>query len=71
MSEFKQFRRKGVVELRPWVPSDAENKKISISQADVAEIQKGAPGMVARNPDNHEDMWYVSREYFLKNYEEA
>ncbi len=28
-------------------------------------------GFIARNPDNHNDMWYVSKEYYDKNLEEV
>ena len=27
-------------------------------------------GMVARNPQNHKDQWYVARKYFEDNFEE-
>jgi len=27
-------------------------------------------GMIARNPLNHDDQWYVARKYFLENLEE-
>jgi len=27
-------------------------------------------GMIARNPENHKDQWYVARKYFEDNFEE-
>jgi hypothetical protein len=26
-------------------------------------------GMIARNPENHADQWYVARAYFKENFE--
>ena len=27
-------------------------------------------GMIARNPKNHKDQWYVAKQYYLDNFEE-
>lgn len=61
---FRRYRRKGVTEMRPYVPGE-DLSRVSISEADDPK-----PGdMIARNPDNHDDVWLVSREWFDQNYE--
>ena len=76
MKEFKQFRRKGLAEMRPV--SDLEVTKgvqelldysISISQVDIDSGSPCALDMIARNPNNHQDQWLVSAQYFHDNFE--
>lgn len=66
MSEFRQYRRRGLTEMRPYVPGEPL-AEITVSEKDTP--QEG--GMIARNPENHQDQWYVAGEYFLKNFEPA
>ncbi len=66
MEEFKEYKKKGVVEMKPYeVGEDLSN--ISVSQEDNPE----EGGMIARNPKNHDDQWYVAKQYFQDHYEEA
>lgn len=68
MSEFRQYRRKQIAELRPWAKGDDMNH-ISISEAD---SDAGSPkfgDMIARNPKNHADQWLVAAQYFADNFE--
>ena len=65
MSEFKQYRRKGFSEMRPYVLGE-DLSGISVSAEDNPETDMG---MVARNPKNHADQWYVARKYFDENLE--
>ena len=68
MSEFKQYRRKQIAELRPYIP-DEDIPWVSISQPD---LQNGSPklgDMIARNPKNHADQWLVAARYFADNFE--
>lgn len=70
MSEFKQYRRKGLSEMRPYVEGEELNELVSISEAD---LKNGSPklgDMIARNPKNHNDQWLVAKEYFEENLEE-
>ena len=61
---FQKYRRKGWVEMRPYTPGE-DLTGISVSEPD-----KGATrGMIARNPDNHNDQWFVAMDFFSKNYE--
>jgi len=69
MSEFKQYRRKSVSEMRPYVEGETLDGKVSISEAD---LKAGSPklgDMIARNPKNHEDQWLVAKAYFEDNLE--
>jgi hypothetical protein len=63
---FKKYRKKGVTQMRPYIDGE-DLTGVSVSETD----KPGPGGMIARNSDNHEDQWYVAREYFLKNYELA
>jgi hypothetical protein len=68
-SEFKRYRRRQVAELRPYVSGEKLDERVSISAAD---REAGSPkegDMIARNPDDHNDQWLVSKEYFEANFE--
>ena len=65
VSEFKQYKRKGLSEMRPYVLNE---DMTGISVADVDDPPNDM-GMVARNPQNHKDQWYVARKYFDENLE--
>lgn len=67
MSNWKQYKRKGLSEMRPYVQGE-DLSKISVSQTDDPETDMG---MVARNPKDYADQWYVARKYFEDNLEEA
>jgi hypothetical protein len=69
MSEFKQFRRKQIAELRPWVEGETLPTFVSISQADIDNGSPKTGDMIARNPINHDDQWLVAAEYFAANFE--
>jgi hypothetical protein len=66
--KWKRYKRKGVSEMRPHV-RDEDMSGVSVSDADNAEVAYGGVGMVARNPKNHEDQWYVAKKYFDENLE--
>lgn len=68
MTEFRQYRRRELAELRPYVSGERMNG-ISISHPDQ---QAGSPklgDMIARNPKNHLDQWLVAAQYFADNFE--
>lgn len=62
---FKQYRRTNIAEMRPFVPGEDLNG-ISVS---VEDDPANDLGMIARNPRNHNDQWYVARKYFDNNFE--
>ena len=69
MSQFKNYRRKNVSQMRPYIEGETLDTKVSISEAD---LKAGSPklgDMIARNPKNHEDQWLVAKEYFNDNLE--
>lgn len=67
MENFKQYRRKGLSEMRPYVKGE-DLTGISVSATDNPETDMG---MIARNPKNHADKWYVARSYFEDMMEEV
>ena len=68
MSEFRQYRRKQIAELRTYEPGEPIDG-ISISQPDKDAGSPKAGDMIARNPVNHADMWLVAAKYFADNFE--
>ena len=68
MRGWKQYKRKGLSEMRPYVFGEADDGLISIADVDHPDSDMG---MVARNPMNHKDQWYVARKYFEDNLEEV
>ena len=81
MSEFKQYRRRQIAELRPYaegedltmvhVSDDVPRVSVSISEADTAAGSPKPGDMIARNPKNHADQWLVAERYFADNFEPA
>ena len=72
LPEFKQYRRKSVSEMRQILFGE-DMSGISISEPD-RQLMRDNPnlfqqGYVARNPKNHEDLWYVAKDYFDDNLE--
>jgi hypothetical protein len=67
--EFKQYRRKQIAELRPYLPGEKLSDRISISATDRDAGSPKEGDMIARNPSDHEDQWLVSKEYFEANFE--
>lgn len=64
--KWKLYRKTATTEMRPYVPGE-DITGISVSEQD--SLEEG--GMIARNPKNHADQWYVAKQYFQDNYEEA
>jgi hypothetical protein len=67
MNSFKQYKRKGLSEMRQYIKGE-DCSEISITDTDDPDSDLG---MVARNPQNHKDQWYVARKYFEDNLELA
>ena len=67
MNEFKQYKRKGLSEMRLYIKGE-DLTAMSVAAVDNPESDMG---MVARNPQNHKDQWYVTRKYFDDNLELA
>jgi len=63
MNEFKKYTRKGFSEMRPYIPGE------DLSDVFVAEVNPPElGGMIARDPENHEDQWYMEETYFRENF---
>lgn len=82
MSEFKQYRRTQIAEMRTVTDVDIrafqQDKhvhslkdtefKVSISDADKDNGSPKIGVMIARNPINHDDQWLVAEQYFKDNF---
>ena len=64
---WKKYKRKGLAEMRPYMPGE-DLTHISVSPEDDPLTDCG---MIARNPLNYKDQWYVARKYFEDNFEES
>ena len=70
MGEFKDYRRRQVAQLRPWVEGE-DLSYVSVSPEDRKAGSPRAGDMIARNPSNHADQWLVAKAYFDANFEEV
>lgn len=68
MTQFKQYRRKQIAELREWELGD-DLSRVSISPEDLKAGSPKSGDMIARNPKNHADQWLVAAAYFSDNFE--
>lgn len=66
MSDWKEYRRKGLSQMRPYVPGE-DLGSVSVGNG----ITPSDGGMVARDPLNHEDTWYIEADYFARHFEVA
>lgn len=62
----QNYRKVGVQPMRPYIQGESL-EGISINKEDTPEIG----GMIAHNPKNPEDKWYVAKKFFEENYELA
>ncbi len=76
--EFKQYKRKGLSEMRPVTALEINSgsdsliaKEISISAVDLDNGSPKSGDMIARNSKAHKDMWLVAKQYFEDNLELA
>lgn len=73
MSEFQQYRRRQIAELRPVTADETAAKLacagVSISKEDCVAGSPKPGDMIARNPKNHADQWLVAAQYFADNFE--
>ena len=81
MSEWKQYRRTNIAEMREVTDEEIKSGQlivsekpcrtvISVSQADKDNGSPKKGDRVARNPQDHADQWLVAKEYFEQNFEE-
>ncbi len=60
------YRKKLLQPMRPYVEGE-DMSGISVAECDTPEVG----GMVAYNADEPTDVWYVAKQFFEDNYEEA
>jgi hypothetical protein len=72
---FKHYQRKGLSEMisvSEFIANGGDMTKVSIADVDkkllTTDFQQG---FIARNPKNHEDLWYVAKKYFDDNLQPA
>lgn len=65
-ANFKYYKKKGLQPMRPYILGE-DLTGVSVNKEDTPE----EGGMIAMNPKNPEDRWYVAKKFFEDNYEEA
>jgi len=66
MSEFKDYIKKAIQPMRPYVEGeDLAIQRISVWEGDIPEVG----GMIAINPKDPNDQWYIGKQFFEDNYE--
>lgn len=68
--EFKAYYVSQYVELRPYV-KDEDMTAITVSDQDARDGSPKEGDFVARNPDNHENLWLVTAERHYRHHQEA
>ena len=69
MSEFKQYLRRQIAELRPFIEGETLSERVSVSASDREAGSPKAGDMIARNPKKHDDQWLVAAQFFADNFE--
>lgn len=64
--DMKHYRKRGLQPMRPHVPGE-DLTGASVQKEDTPELG----GMIAWNPANPKDRWYVAKQFFEDNYVEA
>ncbi len=62
----RNYRKKNFQPMRRYIPGE-DLTGISVAECDT--LEEG--GMIASNPDDVGDKWYVAKKYFEDNYEEV
>ena len=83
MSEFKNYRRSQIAEMREVTQADIEQYEskdyisvfgwqyvVSIYSVDKENGSPKIGDMIARNPKDHNDQWLVAEQYFKDNFEQ-
>jgi hypothetical protein len=65
-TRFRNYRKKSTQLLRPYEPGE-DLSGVSVNAEDTPE----PGGMIAVNPHNPRDQWYVAKAFFESNYEPA
>ena len=71
-NNWKQYKRKGLSEMIQYKEYNGILNYVSVSEVDKQLVyEEFIEGYIARNPKNHDDLWYVAKKYFDENLEEA
>ena len=62
----KNYRKTNVQPMRPYIVGE-DLDGISIKYGELP----GAGGMIAHDPKNTGDKWYMTEQFFIENYEEV
>lgn len=68
-NKFKKYYRKGYSEIIAYKNYEGVTDQLSISDEDrLLSNDEFEEGFIARNPKNHNDIWYISKKYFYEHF---
>jgi len=68
MDNFKQYQRKSMGEMRPYIPGE-DLTGITVNPKEVQDYGCPKEGdMIARDPKDRDNQWLMSKEFFEENY---
>jgi len=65
--KFEKFERKAIAEMYQWKDGYSIDG-ISVPEEDAKTGSPKEGDMIARNPENHKDLWLVGKDYFEANF---
>jgi hypothetical protein len=68
MRVWKLYRRINPTEMRPYEPGESI-LGVSLSHTDILHSSPKQGDMIARDPENHHDLWLISAASFAEHYE--
>ncbi len=63
MDEWKNYIKQTLQPMRPYIPGE---NLVGVSLWEGDELEEG--GMIAQNPKDPKDQWYVAKQFFEDNY---
>lgn len=66
MSEWTNYLKNKPQQMRPYIPGE-DMTNITVGEGDIPELG----GMVCKNSDDENDLWYISKKFFQNNYLKA
>ena len=64
---WNRYIKRGAIEATEWT-IDTDMTLVSLSADDIENGNPKSGGMIARDPKNPNDRWYINPDYFNKHY---
>lgn len=75
---YRKYTRTNIAKMRNVRPDETKKSIMNISQSGISvsspdqnlSEEEFLKGKIARNPENHDDKWYIAKNYFDNNFTE-